>query len=61
MFSAKEKVKCRKVKAVQYAHHLLSMFFPFQNESVLCSIGTYMEKLSDPQVMAIVNENKQRF
>ena len=74
MYSAIEKLKCRKVKAVlryhvpnrfknpeQYAHHLLFMFLPFRNESELCSMGTYMEKLSDPQVMASVYENKQRF
>ena len=74
MSSTKEKLKCRKVKAVlryhvpnrhkkseQYAHHLLFMFFPFRSESELYSMGTYMEKLSDPQVLAVVNENKHRF
>ena len=72
----KEKIKCRKVKAVlryhvpnrhkkpeQYAHHLLFMFFPFRNESELCCTpsGTYMEKLNEPQVLTVVNENKQKF
>ena len=76
MSSNKEKLKCRKVRAVlryhvpnrhkkpeQYAHHLLFMFFPFRNESELCNTpsGTYMEKLNEPQVLAIVNENKQKF
>ena len=68
MSSTKEKLKCHKVKAVlryhvpnrhkkpeQYAHNLLFMFFPFRNESELCS-----GKTNDSQAMAIVNENKQR-
>ena len=76
MSSKKEKIKCRKVKAVlryhvpnrhekpeQYAHHLLFMFFPFRNESELCCTpsGTYVEKLNEPQVLTVVNENKQKF
>ena len=73
MSSKKEKIKCRKVKAVlryhvpprhkkteQYAHRLLFMFFPFRNESELCCTpsGTYMGKLNEPQVLTVVNENK---
>ena len=76
MSSNKEKLKCRKVKAVLryhvpnrhkkpelYAHHLLFMFFPFRNESELCCevSGTYMGKLNQPDVLHIVNENKLRF
>ena len=72
----KEKIKCHKVKAVlryhvpnrhkkpeQYAHHLLFLFFPFRNESESCCTpsGTYMEKLNEPQVLTVVNENKQKF
>ena len=39
------------------------MFFPFRNESELyCTpSGTYMEKLNEPQVLTVVNENKQNF
>ena len=76
MSSNKEQMKCRKVKAVLryhvpnrhmkpelYAHHLLFMFFPFRNESELCCdvSGTYMGKLNQPNVLRIVNQNKQKF
>ena len=41
---------------------VLFIFYPFRNESELCSTasGTYMETLSDPVVEAIVNENKYK-
>ena len=75
LMSSKEKLKCRKVKSVlryhvpnrhknpeKYAHHILFMFYPFRDESELCSTvsGTYMEKLSDPIAQATVNENKSK-
>ena len=75
LMSSKEKLKCRNVKSVlryhvpnrhknpeKYAHHILFMFYPFRDESELCSTvsGTYMEKLSDPIVQATVNENKSK-
>ena len=73
--SSKEKLKCRKVKSVlryhvpnshknpeKYAHHILFMFYPFRDESELCSTvsGTYTEKFSDPNAQATVNENKSK-
>ena len=76
LMSSKEKLKCRKVKSVlryhvphkykypeKYAHHLLFMFYPFRNEQELCntSTGTYLEKLNDPEVLCIINENKAQF
>ena len=75
LMSSKEKLKCRKVKSVlryhvpnrhknpeKYAHHILFMFYPFRDESELCSTvsGTYMEKLNDPIAQATVNENKSK-
>ena len=60
MITSKEKLKCRKVKAVlryhqpsphknveQYAHHLLFAFYPFrQEEELKCTVkGTYFAKL----------------
>jgi len=73
MSEKKEKLKCRKVKAVlryhvpnhdkkpeEYAHHILMMYYPFRSESELCQTesGTYAEKLLEPDVIAVVNENK---
>ena len=75
LMSSKEKLKCKKVKSVlryyvpnchkypeKYAH-MLFMFFPFRKESDLCSTesGTYMEKLCDPIVKNIVNDNRIKF
>ena len=76
LMSSKEKLKCKTVKSVlryhvpnphkqpeKYGHHMLFMFYPFRKESDLCSVesGTYMEKLCDPVIKNIVNENKQKF
>ena len=76
LMSSKEKLKCRQVKLVlryhvpnrhknpeKYAHHVLFMFYPFRVESELCrtTSGTYMEKLLDPVVQAMINENKLKF
>ena len=74
LMSSKEKLKCSKVKSVlryhvpnrhknpeKYAHHILFMFYPFRNESELCSTASgYMETLSDPVVQATVNDNKSK-
>ena len=76
LLTSKEKLKCRKIRSVlryhipnakkepeKYAHHILFMFYPFRNESDLCSSldGKYMTKLTEPGVQDIVNENKIRF
>ena len=39
------------------------MFFPFRKESELISdeFGTYMGKLNEPEVLDVVNINKQKF
>ena len=72
--SSKEKLKCRKVKAVlwyhepnpnnafeTYAYHLLFSFYLFRNEEELKSppvIGSYQVKLLEPGVINIINRNK---
>ena len=71
LMTSKEKVKCRKVRAVlrfhvpsrnkypeRYAHHILLLYYPFRSESELL-VNTYLEKLSQPGVLDIVNQNKQ--
>ena len=74
LMSSKEKLKCRKVKAVlRYyqpnpnkafetcAHHLLFSFYPFRNEEELKSppvTGSYRAKLLEPGVINIINRNK---
>jgi len=70
LMNSKEKLKCRKVRSVlrfppqnknlnpeRYAHHLLMCYYPFRSEEEL-KLETYMEKLIQPDVLHIVNENK---
>ena len=70
LMNSKEKLKCRKVRSVlrfppqnknlhpeKYAHHLLMCYYPFRSEEEL-KLGTYTEKLLQPGVLEIVNENK---
>ena len=46
----------------KFAYHLLLLFYPFLKENDLFSSDqTYSGKLLDPNVCAIVNENKQIF
>ena len=72
LMSSKQKLKCRKVRNVlryhvknkykspkEYSHHLLMMYYPFRSEAQLLD-GTYVEKLSQPGVLDIINENKQK-
>ena len=76
LMSSKEKLKCRKVKAVlryhvpnphkyaeRYAHHLLFMFYLFRKEADLMSAetGMYMDRLNEPSVITTINANKQIF
>ena len=76
LMNSKEKLKCRKVKAVlryyvpnrytcpeKYAHHLLFLFYPFRDEENLKSniSGTFTEKLQEPNILDIININKQIF
>ena len=71
LMTYKQKMKCRKVKAIlrygaqnkhrfpeKYAHHLLFCYYPFRSEDDL-KMGSYVEKLNQPGVLDIVNENKQ--
>ena len=71
LMNSKQKLKCRKVKAVlrygaqnkhkhpeKYAHHLLMCYYPFRSEDEL-KAGSYVEKLQQPGVLDIVNANKQ--
>ena len=74
LISSKQKLNCRKVKAVLryhqpnphkdiegYAHHLLFSFYPFRNEECLKSppfTGTYFAKLQEPGVLDVINRNK---
>ena len=70
LMSSKQKLKCRKVQAVlryhvpnrhrfpeRYAYHLLLMYYPFRSEAELLQ-NTYLEKISQPGVLDIINENK---
>lgn len=74
LMSSKDKLKCRKVKAVlryhvpnenkypeRYAHHLLFMFYPFRNENDLKHNGSYVEKLNESGVLPIINRNRKIF
>ena len=76
LMSSKEKMKCRNIKKVlryhtpnvvtnaeAYSHHLLMLFFPFRKETDLISniTNTYFAKLNEPDVLALVNQNKERF
>ena len=69
--NSKQKLRCRKVKAIlrygaqnkqkypeKYAHHLLFCYYPFRCEDDL-KTGSYIEKLNEPGVLAIINANKQ--
>ena len=74
LMSSKEKLICRKVKAVlryhvpnanrnaeEYAHHLLFSFYPFRHEGELkypLISGIYFLKLQQPGVLDVVNRNR---
>ena len=73
---SKDKMRCRSVKKIlrfhtpnatlkpeEYAHHLLMLYYPFRHEQELLSSeeNSYLVKLSHPNVLAIVNQNKENF
>ena len=74
LMTFKEKLHCRKVKAVlryhqpsstkhmeQYALHLLFSFYPFRDEEPLKFppfMVSYVMKLQEPGVMNIINRNR---
>ena len=73
--NSKEAMRCRKARKVlrtytpnrhlypeKYAHHLLMLFFPFRNEENDLKLdGSYMLKLTEPDVLEIVNSNRELF
>ena len=70
-----EYMKCRKVKAVLryhtpnktkepelYFHHLLMLYFPWREETqLLSSDQTYTTKFYEPDVQAVVEQNREVF
>ena len=67
-----EKLKCRKIPYVlqyyvpnketspeKYAHHMLFMHYPFRDEKELLSGNppTYVNKLSEPGIIEVVNQS----
>ena len=74
LITFKEKLHCRKVKAVlryhqpsstkhieQFAHHLLFSFYPFRDEEPLKSppfMVSYVMMLQKPGVMNIIDRNR---
>jgi len=73
---SKEKMKRRNVRKVlryhtpnaatnaeAYSHHLLMLFFPFRKETELLSEvdKSYFSKLNQPDILAVVNINKEKF
>ena len=75
LMNSEEAMRCRKARKVlrtytpnrhlypeKYAHHLLMLFFPFRNEENDLKLdGSYMLKLSEPDVLEIVNSNRELF
>ena len=70
IMNSKERLKCRKVPLVlrfapqnkhcfpeKFAHHLLMCYLPFRSEDEL-KMNTYTEKLYQPGILDIINENK---
>ena len=75
LMNTNELMKCRKVRAViryhkpnktkqpeLYYHHLLMLYFPYRDESHLLGTDqTYASKFYEPEVQAIVEQNRQKF
>ena len=75
LMNRNEYMKCRKVKAVLryhtpnktkepelYFHHLLMLYFPWQDETdLLNSNQTYASKFYEPDVQAVVEQNRAIF
>ena len=71
--SCSKKLRCRKVPCIlryhvpnrnkfpeKFAHHILFLFCPFRSEAELLSteFHTYVDKLSEPGILEIINFNK---
>ena len=75
LMNTKEKMKCRKVKAVigyhtpnktkepeHYFHHLLMLYYPWRNESDLMAADqSYASKFYEPNVQEVVELNRSIF
>ena len=75
LMNTKEKMKCRKVKAViryhtpnktkepeRYFHHLLMLYYPWRNESELMAADqSYTSKFYEPNVQDVVESNRSVF
>ena len=73
--NTKEKMKCRKVKAViryhtpnktkepeRYFHHLLMLYYPWRNESELMAADqSYSSKFYEPNVQDVIESNRSVF
>ena len=45
----------------EYSHSLLILFYPFKNENDFMVDRGYATKLSEENVLEVVNQNKQNF
>ena len=75
LMNTKEKMKCRKVKAViryhtpnktkepeRYFHHLLMLYYPWRNESeLMAGDQSYTSKFYEPNVQDVVESNRSVF
>ena len=75
LLNTNEVMKCRKMKAVvryhtpnktkepeKYFHHLLTLYYPWRNEDTLVgSEQTYASKFCEPEVQAVVEQNRALF
>ena len=75
LMNTNEMMKCRKVRSViryhkpnktkqpeLYFHHLLMLYLPWRNETNLLGPDqTYASKFYEPEVQAIVEQNRQKF
>ena len=75
LINTNEYMKCRKVKAVlryhtpnktkepeSYFHHLLMLYYPWRDESnLMASDQTYTSTFNEPDVLAIVDHNREMF
>ena len=75
LMNTKEKMKCRKVKAVIryhtpnktkepecYFHHLLMLYYPWRNESELMAADqSYTSKFYEPNVQDVIESNRSVF
>ena len=73
--NTKEKMKCRKVKAVvryhtpnktkepgRYFHHLLMLYYPWRNDSELMAADqSYSSKFYEPNVQDVIESNRSVF